>query len=884
MATPIIHGAKSFNAAGSFAGLDFLPDGESLVALVPGDGRTRLLRFRVQDGRLLDERTVADAWTGMAIFPDGDCLLWTREAIARLDAGDQFLWRIEAESGMAFRLVTVAQDGSLLAAYGSKSIAQLFDGRTGKRLHTVREPAGEIFAFAFSSDGSLFATGGEKGVVRLFDRETKNELAQRKSTKVLALAFSPDGQVLAGGHGQGDVRLWQIPSLKPVSSFRGASHRFFKDYGRGEEDLGPAGCRWLSFSPDGQGLLSQGNDNALRSWELDGSLQRRVTIPHRHPQDPAMALSRDGRWIAAGSTPAALSVWSSSGEPVSDERSFTSAHAIALTPSEVVLASDWAYSSWHRKDGTAKERARNGFPSAVVALRTGDVLVFDVNTVSLSSDVTKPGKELFKLDGSPRPGTMRLSRDGKVVAFPVDTSVELWDWERGVRVGEIPHEVKVHACAFGHDDTWIVSVSDTIQMWRLDDSEQPVWTVRLKKDPAICGGVAVSPVGWIAVSIDHDISNHYTDSALVFIDPRSGTVTATLRHPGARLGQVAFVDATRAVVVDSSGRLLMADAEKGCWLDRPEPSAEDVNLPDLEIFPLAVSEDGSEVAHVDAWQNIRVVRVEPQGARSDRPLDIGTKKKTAAESKPAGMFEQRLAGAKFLFVGNFNSSEYALRTKREFREETVRELGGTVAKTPKGITHFVAARKPYTKHSPTAAEIEVDERIARGEKIIKLSEKKMIELLLPTFEEARAMLGGEIEEGIERWNRWRSRYRTLDGGFMHLPGIDLAGIDLRKANLMVMHFEEANLSGACLAGVDLYDCVFRGANLRGANLDGARCGRVNFTGADLREAKLGADLGGAVFDGADLRGADLRNAQLQYAKLEGAKLDGAKLPGSFRKE
>jgi len=881
MAPPTIFGAKSFNAAGSFAGLDFLPDGESLVALVPADGRTRLVRFRAQDGRLLDERTVAGAWKGMAILPDGGCFLWTREAIARLDAGDQVLWQIEAASGVSFAFVTAEQDGSLVAAYGSKSIAQLFDGHTGKRLHTVREPAGDIFAFVFSSDGSLFATGGEKGVVRLFDRKTRKELAQRKSTKVLALAFSPDGQVLAGGHGQGDVRLWQVPSLKPVSSFRGASHRFFKDYGRGEEDLGPAACRWLGFSPDGQCLLSQGNDNALRLWNLDGSLRRRVTIPHRHPQDPAMALSRDGRWIAAGSTPAALSVWNASGELVSDERSFTSAHAIALTASEVVLASDWAYSSWLRKDGTAKERARNGFPSAVVALRTGEMLVFDVSRVSLVNDVAKPGKELFQLGGDPRPGTMRLSHDGKTVAFPVDMSVELWDWQRGVRVGEIPHEDSVHACAFGYDDTWIVSVSDTIQMWRLDEFEQPVWTVRLEKDPQICGGVAVSPLGWIVVSIDRDNSNLYTDSALVFVDPRSGTATATLQHPGARLGQVAFVDATRAVVVDSSGRLLMADAEKGCWLDRPEPPAEDVNLPDLEVLPLAVSENGTEVAHLDAWQNIRVVRVEPQGTRSDRPFDFGIKKKTAEESKPAGMFEQRLAGAKFLFVGNFNSSEHAVRTTREFREETVRELGGTVAKTPKGITHFVAARKPYTKHSPTAAEIEVDERIAKGEKIIKLSEKKMIELLLPTFEEARAMLRGEIEGGLERWNRWRSRYRLLDGGFMHLPGIDLSGIDLRKADLRVMHFEEANLSGACLAGVDLYDCVFRGANLRGANLDGARCGRVNFTGADLREAKLGAELMGAVFDGADLRGADLRNAKLQYAKLEGAKLDGAKLPGSF---
>jgi uncharacterized protein YjbI with pentapeptide repeats/WD40 repeat protein len=884
----VVFGATRFNAPGSFAGIDFSLDGRSLVALVPGDGQTRLHRFRVEDGQLLDARTVSGHWTSIAILPDGGCLLWARESVVRLDARDAVTWKIDEPSSGSFFFVSASKDGALVAIHGSDSAAHVLDGRNGKRLQTVSEPKGEIFAVAFSADGSLFATGGEKGVVRIFDRKTKKELAHRKSTKVLALAFSPSGEVLAGGHGQGDILAWHVPSLKPVAGFRRASHRFFRDYGRGEEDLGPAGCRWLSFAPDDKSIVSQGNDGALRWCALDGSLQRRVTIPGRHPQAPAMALSRDGRWIAAGSTPAALTVWTASGEPVSDERSFIGAHAIALTAGEVILSSDWALASWRRSDGRAKERVRNGFRSAVVALRTGKLLALDISEVSLVADVTRPGKELFSLAGDPPSGSMRLSHDGKMVAFPVDSDLEWWDWKRGIRLGAIPHEARVRACAFGPDDAWMVSVSEAVQMWRIEDPETPVWTVHLEKAPEICGGVAVSPRGWIAVSIDRDGSNLYTDSAIVFIDPRSGTVTATLTHPRARLGQVAFVDATRAVVVDSSGRLLMADAEKGCWLELAEEAEQDVHLADLDVLPLAVSEDGSEVAHVDAWQNVRVVRIEPQGASGDQAFVVGgatraveTKRKKGKASTPAAMFEQRLAGAKFLFAGNFQHSDLALRTTREFREETVRELGGTVARTPKGITHFVAARKPWTEHVPSAAERAVDALIEKGEKIVKLSEKKLIALLLPTLEEARAMLRGEVEEGIARWNRWRSRYQELDGGFVHLEGIDLSGADLREAELRVIHFEEANLAGACFAGVDLFDCVFRGANLRGADLDGAKCYRTVFASADLRDAKLGADLTAAVFDGADLRGADLRDARLDHAKLQGAKLDGAKLPRSF---
>lgn len=883
-----VFGTTRFNAPGSFSGIDFSLDGRSLVALVPGDGQTKLHRFRVEDGQLLDERAISGHWTNIAILPDGGCLLWARESVARLDARDAVTWKIDEPSSGPFYFVSASKDGALVAIYGSDSAAHVLDGRNGKRLQTVREPKGEIFAVAFSPDGSSFATGGEKGVVRIFDRKTKKEITHRKSTKVLALAFSPGGEVLASGHGQGDILAWQVPSLKPVPGFHGASHRFFRDYGRGEEDAGPAACRWLSFAPDGASIVSQGNDGALRWWTLGGSLQRRATIPGRHPQGPAMAFARDGGWIAAGSTAGALSVWTASGEPVSDELSFTGAHAIALTADEVVLSSDWALSSWRRSDGRARERARHGFHSAVAALRTGKLLVLDIRELFLVADVTRPGKELFSLAGDPPSGSMRLSHDGKMIALPVDSDLEWWDWKRGVRLGAIPHEARVRACAFGPHDAWMVSVSDVVQMWRIEDPGTPVWTVHLEKTPEICGGVAVSPRGWIAVSIDRDGSNLYTDSALVFIDPRSGTVTATLTHPRARLGQVAFVDATRAVVVDSSGRLLMADAEKGCWLERPEEAEQDVHLPDLDVLPLAVSEDGTEVAHVDAWQNVRVVRIEPQGASGDEPFAIGgtsraveTKKKKAKARTPAAMFEQRLAGAKFLFAGNFHHSDLAVRTTREFREETVRELGGTVAKTPKGITHFVAARKPWVEHVPTAAERAVDALIEKGERIVKLSEKKMIALLLPTLEEARAMLRGEVEEGIARWNRWRSRYQGLDGGFVYLEGIDLSGADLREAELRVIHFEEANLAGACFTGVDLFDCVFRGANLRGADLDGAQCYRTVFASADLRDVKLGADLTAAVFDGADLRGADLRNARLDHAKLQGAKLDGAKLPRSF---
>jgi len=66
--------------------------------------------------------------------------------------------------------------------------------------------------------------------------------------------------------------------------------------------------------------------------------------------------------------------------------------------------------------------------------------------------------------------------------------------------------------------------------------------------------------------------------------------------------------------------------------------------------------------------------------------------------------------------------------------------------------------------------------------------------------------------------------------------IDLAGADLRYANL----------AGANLTGADFYKADFRKASLNGANL----------TGADLRECSL---------QEADLRGANLSGVDLDYS-------------------
>jgi len=93
------------------------------------------------------------------------------------------------------------------------------------------------------------------------------------------------------------------------------------------------------------------------------------------------------------------------------------------------------------------------------------------------------------------------------------------------------------------------------------------------------------------------------------------------------------------------------------------------------------------------------------------------------------------------------------------------------------------------------------------------------------------------------------------------PDCNLAGVDLKKAQLI----------GANLAG----------ANLSGANLSGANLRRADLTGADLSGAKLLiTNLAGAILVGTNLANADLTGSNLIKANLTGANTEGAIFTGT----
>ena len=111
----------------------------------------------------------------------------------------------------------------------------------------------QVATLAFSTDGRYLAEGtgveGRPGAVRIFTAADHKEVLIYPTTDgVATVAFSPDNRFVASSEYDGQVYLREFPSGKMIAL------------------LNVAGPARLSFSPDGQQLVTATVERDLRVW------------------------------------------------------------------------------------------------------------------------------------------------------------------------------------------------------------------------------------------------------------------------------------------------------------------------------------------------------------------------------------------------------------------------------------------------------------------------------------------------------------------------------------------------------------------------------------------------------------------------------------------
>ena len=241
--------------------------------------------------------------------------------------------------------------GSRLPAERLAAWARFASGTSSRRrqrsIATIQGHKDAILSVAFSPDGSTIATGSYDKLVKLWDAATGKELRTLKehSDAVYSVAFLPGGTQLVSGAGDRTLKIWDVQQRHaPLHHLRRArcrlrsgrspvrletrggwrrSHdphvdvewrcRLGRRSGRHAADVGvrrtampssasptpPTGRRSSRPAP-----IARSRSGTRQRWERNGCSSRSRT------GCSALALSGDGRWLAAGRYDGTLGLYS----------------------------------------------------------------------------------------------------------------------------------------------------------------------------------------------------------------------------------------------------------------------------------------------------------------------------------------------------------------------------------------------------------------------------------------------------------------------------------------------------------------------------------------------------------------------------------------------
>jgi WD40 repeat protein len=280
------------------------PGGRYLVSC---DWRGTLRLWDLTEQRLVTTFDMSGIRPGVLAFSqDGTRLafgLRNEERGARVH-----IWDMAAGQGVdafshthSIEAITFTRDGTRLICLDREMAVYAWDGESqGLQLqYPGRADAARDYRMAaFSADGQRVALVHREGDISLVDLGTGREERRIHAFEgdIASVVFSPDGTLLA---------------VSPLFTAISTDIKLFSTISGQEQVTLKGHVSWvpaLSFTPDGQRIVSAGADQTLRIWNVnDGSERTRL---HGHLSEIyCVAVSPDGKRIVSGCKDGTLFGW-----------------------------------------------------------------------------------------------------------------------------------------------------------------------------------------------------------------------------------------------------------------------------------------------------------------------------------------------------------------------------------------------------------------------------------------------------------------------------------------------------------------------------------------------------------------------------------------------
>jgi WD40 repeat protein/serine/threonine protein kinase len=411
---------------------------------------------------------------------DGRVLFWKPVADAKL-AGIKNTFDAVLEGHTApIDALQFSADGETLATASYDNTVRLWDVKNRKLHETLRGHAGRVRAVAMipyprqhaqkdnSPVKSRLISGGQDGHVKIWDLQGYREelvlgadIVRAHDDSVLGVSFSPDGDSILSASRDRTARLWDRRNGKLLGEFQQGHHYL---------------ATTAVFFPDGEKFLTAAVDGTTRIWDVPTGMQ--VQTLEGTGVSAAAAVSRDGRRVATGTDRRTAQIWDARGSRLAETPDHhAEVTAVAFSPDGRVLFTGdelghgrlWDAS--HLTDKVQQKllweshRHSRGIVAAYFSPDGKRILTASSDRTVAQWDA-ESGREMtsLALGHASAVTSLALSPDGhRALTTCEDGRVRLWDVDKAQQLGEFgwPSE-KITSVAFSPEGASAVTTSTVL--------------------------------------------------------------------------------------------------------------------------------------------------------------------------------------------------------------------------------------------------------------------------------------------------------------------------------------------------------------------------------------------------------------------------------------
>lgn len=236
--------------------------------------------------------------------------------------------------------VAFSSDGTALVTGSFDQTAKIWDIRSQKVIHTLNGHRGAVMSVVYAPKGDTVATAGIDQSIRLWNAKTGKHVRMLSGHKswVNSIAFTPNGELLVSGSSDGTVKVWSVASGQLSKTIVAT----------------PAEVRSVAVSPNGKFVAAGIRYGVIKVWETDGwSEYKKWESPADDVWSVIFSSDSQGLYGAAGewNRPTAVTLWTiSDARPIAQFKHTGEVLSLALSPDGKTLAAgggDKAVSIWH---------------------------------------------------------------------------------------------------------------------------------------------------------------------------------------------------------------------------------------------------------------------------------------------------------------------------------------------------------------------------------------------------------------------------------------------------------------------------------------------------------------------------------------------------------